>query len=491
MADTLVKTGPAVVDALATESILAAPPELINFLPIGCYACDASGKVLWFNERAAQFWGRTPLLGDDSERFCGSHKLYSLDGSVIRREHTPMAHVLRTGESVSGGVASVERPDGSLTTAMVHIAPIMDGAGNLLGAINCFYDITEVKESERRYRISEQYFRDLMNALPVAVYTTDADGRVTFFNEAAVALAGRRPRIGSDQWCVSWQLFTPDGVHLPHEECPMAVALKENREVRGAEAVLRRPDGTFVPFLPHPTPLHDSAGHLVGAVNVLVDISQGKQHEMTQHLLFSELKHRVKNNLQMLQGLFKTAVRETQSAEAQLVLKEAAQKVAAMAAAQRGLYQSNLTSEVAAEAFLESVCACVREALPRGISLDYRAENFHVANDATTPLALIINELVTNAAKHGLRDQDEARILVQLSTRGERGILQVSDNGPGFTPKSSEKRGSGLGLVRGLVAQLGGKVSLQPGPGAKWTISFMNSASATHGVAGKDRAANG
>src|ERR1700686_3990560 len=118
----------------------------------------------------------------------------------------------------------------------------------------------------------EGFFRAVLDTLPAAIYTTDAAGRITYYNRAAADLAGREPRLGEDEWCVTWRLFNPDGTPLPHDCCPMAVALKENRSIRGVEAILERPDGTRVPFLPYQTPLRDSSGALLGAANMLVDI---------------------------------------------------------------------------------------------------------------------------------------------------------------------------------------------------------------------------
>jgi two-component system cell cycle sensor histidine kinase PleC len=119
----------------------------------------------------------------------------------------------------------------------------------------------------------------LLQAMPVAVYTADEAGRITFYNEAAARLWGRRPVLDEDRWCGSWRLYRPDGTPLRHDECPMAVTVKENRPVRGAEAVLERPDGTLVPVIPYPTPLVDTEGRVVGAVNMLVDITERKQAE--------------------------------------------------------------------------------------------------------------------------------------------------------------------------------------------------------------------
>jgi PAS domain-containing protein len=99
---------------------------------------------------------------------------------------------------------------------------------------------------------------NLLEFLPVAVYTTDAEGRITFYNQAAVDLWGRRPELGSARWCGSWRIYWPDGRPLPHDQCPMAICLKEGRAVRGVEAVAERPDGTRVPFLPYPTPMNDA-----------------------------------------------------------------------------------------------------------------------------------------------------------------------------------------------------------------------------------------
>jgi PAS domain-containing protein len=90
--------------------------------------------------------------------------------------------------------------------------------------------------------IQSPTYRQFLESLGVAVYTTDAEGRITFYNEAAAAFWGRRPELG-EMWCGSLRLYWPDGSDLPHDECPMAIALRERRSVRGYEAVVERPDG--------------------------------------------------------------------------------------------------------------------------------------------------------------------------------------------------------------------------------------------------------
>jgi PAS domain S-box-containing protein len=124
--------------------------------------------------------------------------------------------------------------------------------------------------------------RAILEALPAAIYTTDAEGRITSFNDEAVRFSGRVPQLGTDSWCVTWKLYWPDGTPLPHDQCPMAIALREGRPVRGESAIAERPDGTRLHFMPFPTPIRDANGKVIGAVNMLVDITEQKHAEEAQ-----------------------------------------------------------------------------------------------------------------------------------------------------------------------------------------------------------------
>src|ERR1700744_85181 len=117
--------------------------------------------------------------------------------------------------------------------------------------------------------------RDRLLALdifPAALYATDADGLITSFNPRCIDLAGRQPTVGRDRWCVTWRLFTDDGDFLPHDRCPMAVAIRTRSAVRGVTAIAARPNGPPGNFMPFPTPVVDGDGQLLGAVNMLVNI---------------------------------------------------------------------------------------------------------------------------------------------------------------------------------------------------------------------------
>lgn len=143
------------------------------------------------------------------------------------------------------------------------------------------------KRTRKRDEIVFQagHFRAIIESLPVALYLTDASGRITYFNRAAADLWGREPRLGQDFWCGALRLFRPDGTPLPHEECPMAQTLRSGLPTLGEIAIAERPDGTRISFVPYPSPLFDSARRLMGAVNMLFDVSGWEANEQaTLHL---------------------------------------------------------------------------------------------------------------------------------------------------------------------------------------------------------------
>lgn len=571
------------------ERVLGADDRFWELLPAAAYVCDADGTLRRFNRRAAELWGRTPALGDPAERYCGSFRLYRLEGGLLPHGECPMADVLRTGIPVRDQEVVIERPDGSRLIALVNIDPITDGAGNVAGAINCFQDITARKHAEAELRASrqdledffensvvpmhllgadgtilranqaeldllgyareeyvgrriaefhldsaigedmlarlsagarldqypatlrakdgsikhvivscsarfqdgafvgtrcvtldmtdyrrsqaalrdsERRFRELLGALPAAVYTTDAEGRITYYNEAAVEFSGRRPALGSDSWCVTWRLYRPDGTPMRHDECPMAVALKEGRPVRGVEAIAERPDGSRVPFIPYPTPLHDESGKLVGAVNMLVDITEQKRAEEQHDLLLREMSHRVKNLFAVTSGLVALSARFAHTPDD--VVDAVRQRMRALAVAhdltRPGLTGAgekgyeNTTLEALARAIFAPYVASEEGNEPESVSLS--GPDVPLGGRAVPSLALILHEFTTNAAKYGALSGRDGRIRLDWCIARDQLVLTWREqNGPRLSEPPKE---SGFGTFfaeRTVAGQFGGRLS--------------------------------
>ena len=455
-----------------TTSALEASPEflaqrlaaIVESSDDAIISKDLNGVIQTWNRGAERVFGYT------AEEAVGKPVTILIPPDRIDEEPGILARI-RRGERIDHYETVRRRKDGSLIDISLTVSPIRDGDGRVAGASKIARDITERKKAENAVRDSERKLQELFSSIPAAIYTTDAEGRITYFNDAAVELAGRTPTLGSDEWCVTWKLYWPDGTPMRHDECPMAGALKEGRTIRNAEAIAERPDGTRVPFIPYPTLLRDAHGKIVGAINMLVDISERRQAETQQRMLLRELNHRVKNNMQMLQSLLYAAAKKTRNAEAADILGEASKRITAMAAAQRVLYATDATSFQAGE-FLDAVCQSAQQTLPPNVKIVRAPASGELSNDTAMPLALILNELLTNAAKYGVNGSGDCVIRVGLTKEGNSFVLYVEDDGPGFDLKTVASRSSGLGLVQGLAGQLRGHFEVTRNPATRCTLRF-------------------
>jgi PAS domain S-box-containing protein len=126
--------------------------DLIETLPAAVHVCDADAVVVAYNRRAAELWGREPTPGDTDQKYCGAHRLYRTDGTFLPHAETPMEAVLRTEQPARDMEVVIERPNGSRITVLVNIAPLFGDDGKLVGAVNCFQDLTVQKRAEEERR---------------------------------------------------------------------------------------------------------------------------------------------------------------------------------------------------------------------------------------------------------------------------------------------------------------------------------------------------
>lgn len=417
-------------------------------------------------------------------------------------------HVIATIEAsaAAGSRYSIEyryhRPDGR-TIWLCEKGRVVEeaesGRKRLFGIV---YDITVRKEQEERLAARERYYRDLLEALPVAVYTTDPEGSLTFFNEAAVKFGGFRPELGSAQWYRAFQLFWPDGSPVPDAQRPVVRVLRDGQPAGGIEAVVQRPDGSRVPFVAYPTPLRDASGNMTGIVGTLVDITEQKNTEQqlrrAQKMeaigqLTGGVAHDFNNLLMVIFGnaeiLLGALDGQPLRAVAEAIM-EAAERGADLT--QRmlafGRRQTLRPETVCANQVIRDICRMLQRTIGAQISLNTRlASDLPAASVDRSLFETAILNLLVNA-----RDAmpQGGRLLVETAAvdvpDGGRGRgyelrpgryvkLTISDDGVGMAPESVERafepffttkevgKGSGLGLamVYGFAKQSGGHVSLR------------------------------
>lgn len=360
------------------------------------------------------------------------------------------------------------------------------------------------------WTVIEPRSRPMLDALDVAVYTTDPEGRLTFYNDAAARFWGRSPELG-ELWCGSYKLFYPDGTPMAHAECPMAIALLEGRELRGVEAIAERPDGSRVAFTPYPTVLRDPDGTVVGAVNVLVDVTDRARVEDSLRATAEALRasNAVKDEfLGLVSHELRTPV-TTIFGNARL-LRDKGRRIAAgdrdemisdiageaerlLGVVENLLLLTKLESGIHPDPEPQVLAHVTRIALDSfqrrhpERTIEMTGEPRHLIVEADRPyLDLILENLLGNAVKYS---PPEAPIEVAIRATDVEAQVAVLDRGIGLEDSDTEQlfsafyrseparnRAAGLGIglaaCKRVVESLGGRVWARPRDGGGAEFGF-------------------
>ncbi len=167
--------------------------RLFDSMASAVYTTDRIGTITYFNPAAARLWGVEPVVG--SSLWCGSFRMALLDGTPLAHEDCPMAMCLKTGEGIRNREIIVERPDRVRKNVLVSPQPLLDSAGQVVGAINTLNDITELRDSERARDTSINLTESILRNSKDCIKLLDLDGRVRSINPCG---------------CASLELASPD-----------------------------------------------------------------------------------------------------------------------------------------------------------------------------------------------------------------------------------------------------------------------------------------
>ncbi|HVC94493.1 MAG TPA: PAS domain S-box protein [Pirellulales bacterium] len=255
--------------------------HLLEGLPVAAYICDIGGLITYFNQRAVEIWGRAPALNDAADRFCGSFKLFAVDGAPIAHENYWMALALTTGRQYNGQEVVIERPDGTRVSVLAHANPIHDGSGNVIGAVNVVIDVSERQRAEE----VQSLLAAIIESSDDAIVSKTLDGQILSWNAGAERLFGYSPAeaIGS-----SIKLIIPPERH--DEETDVLARLRRGERIDHYETVRVAKDGGRIDISLTISPVRDRAGRIVAASKVARDITQRKRDEQRLVALNSQLQ---------------------------------------------------------------------------------------------------------------------------------------------------------------------------------------------------------
>lgn len=298
------------------------------------------------------------------------------------------------------------------------------------------------------FRKREVTYREILEDLPVAIYTTDAEGRITYYNRACVELTGRRPELGDEKWCIAWKLYTQGGVPLAHEDSPTATALKEQRPIRGVELVGERPDGSRYRFMAYPTPLFGASGDCIGAVDMLLDVTEERQAQERALLLAREVDHRSTNLLTVVQSLVRLTKEDTIEAyratiENRITALALANRLVADARWQNVTLRSLVDVELGAFA---------------GRKIEIVGNAIELSPQSAQSLGMLIHELCTNAVKYGALAVDSGRVRLSWAI-DDSGVFMLKWDEHGVRAVTPPVRKNiGNAVILGAVRQLHGEI---------------------------------
>jgi PAS domain S-box-containing protein len=262
---------------------LGSQAYLVELFPMAAYAVRApDGVIVWFNSRAADLWGRVPVIGDTDERFCGAHTLYHADGTYMAHCDTPVALALATGAAVHDEEVVIARPDGSRVTVSVHIDPIRDQDGAIVGVVNFFQDITERKQAEG----VKGLLAAIVDSSDDAVISKSLEGKITTWNKGAERIFGY-----SAEEAIGRHITMLIPQERLNEETTILDRLKRGERVDHFETVRLRKDGTALDISLTISPMKDGSGRVIGASKVARDITDRKRAQ--EALEISEERLRV------------------------------------------------------------------------------------------------------------------------------------------------------------------------------------------------------
>jgi PAS domain S-box-containing protein len=445
------------------ESFLELDQAVLDALPIGIYTCDGDGQILRVNREAVRLWGRAPLLLDPTERFCGSFRLESLDGEPIPRERTPMARAVLHGESFDGAEAVVQNPDGRRWVARVNIAPLRDEGGAVVGAINCFQDVSREHDMRRALERHQRTFDLAMIASQMGTWRYTLADNICEYDDNAQRLYGLgEARFLHDEQGVK-DKFHPDDMELMWSR--VAKALDPAGDGRyDVEYRVRQRDGSWRWLSAWGLVEFEGSGPArkpVAIAGASRDLTELKRAEESQRLLVNELNHRVKNTLATVQSIaFHTLHGAADLRTARTALDA---RILSLARAHDVLTDRSWSGADLVEVVGRAIAPFAAN------QIDSRGPSFDVSPQLALTLTLALHELATNAVKHGALSRPEGRVELRWHVHDGRLTLNWRESGgPPVVPPSS--RGFGSTLLEQAMAGATARLEFAP-DGVRYSVT--------------------
>jgi PAS domain S-box-containing protein len=436
--------------------------------PTSITLVDKSGGIIDCNKSTEEMTGysRDEIIGKSFE------KLMALDPIDLPKLKERFTNLL-SGKEDGPYELEIIRKDGERRWIII-LNSILKKEGDILGFQVISRDITERKKMEEALRESTQQWQTTFDTIKDPICIQDIERKIIQCNEATTSHLEKPLKYVLDHDCCKLM----HGTDEPIKDCPFNRA----RETQKRESLVQEIEGKW--FNVTVDPIIDQHGAFTGAVHMMEDITEAKKAEEElkhslddREILFRELKHRVKNNLQLLSSMVGMQIMRIDDETALKKFQEFQSVIETMALIYSRAYEETGIKGLNLNKFIEELInSLLKFRVDEELRVEYSIEgdNIKLNTDQAIPLALITNELIFNALKHAFKDKKEGQITISLKDEDSIIIMKVRDNGIGISEEIDTKKPDSLGLkiVNNLCEQLEGELKMVVDDGTEFTIKI-------------------
>ncbi|MEO6330089.1 MAG: PAS domain S-box protein [Ginsengibacter sp.] len=256
--------------------------HLTRLMPVAVFSTDKDGIIIFYNEKAAELWGRYPRLNDPDEiRFCGSWKLFYTDGRPMAHEECPMGKALKYKKAFLNEEIVIERPDGKRIIALVNVDPLFGNDGKLTGGIKVFQDITEHKKTQE----NTMKLAAIVESSDDAIISKTLNSIITSWNKAAERIFGYKEKEVTGK---AINILIP--ASHQEEEKIILEKIRKGERIEHFETIRLHKEGHEINVSLTVSPVKNEKGEIIGASKIARDITEKIKTENQLRIYTEKLK---------------------------------------------------------------------------------------------------------------------------------------------------------------------------------------------------------